>query len=237
MSDSLVYKGLTDVISEDIFAEVDCRLRKGEHIGLEDMTAHDFIKEASPFLSQFYRKYSCQLIHDTQEEADFFFLHPYDPGSGVHLLGRKQLSQSEMIVGMTLAYMLMDPEYMSKKVPFERLIFFLKRLLADEGFYEKFAPRSRGKDALRDEENAEKEVSRCLHRLRSLGFVAWPGKDKPIVVKSPIFRFIAPIRGMGNLEQNIQVLLKEGLIESDAFVEEGADEWSEGSGEEDSYED
>ena len=231
MGDEGVYKGLLDVISDELFPIVDCRLRQGEHISSEDITVFSYIREAYPFLSRFYKKYKCQLIHDTQEESDYFFLSPYEKATEKALFGRKQLSQSEMVVGMVLSYMLMDPEYISKKVPFERLVFFSKRLLGEDAFFERFAPRSRGKDSLLDEKKALAEISKCLQHLRRLGFLGLSGKNKLIIVKSPIFRFISPIRGLGNLDQNIQILLEQGLVETEEFLDDLAeDKWVDAEG-------
>jgi chromosome partition protein MukE len=220
MTDSEVYSTLQDVLNDDLFPQLDCDLRQGKHIGQEDLTAYSFLEEAFPYLYKFYRKFSCELVHDTSEESGFFFLSSYGD-----MFGKRQLSAAEMIVGMGLAYMLMDPEYISKRIPFERLVFTLKTLLGEEPYFSRMAPRIRGKNTEGDEQKAEEEVAKAVRRLGVLGFLTWSRTAEFIIPKSPIFRFISPVRGAGNLESNIKLLMDKGLLEtSELGIEDEGDD-------------
>jgi chromosome partition protein MukE len=226
MDSETSYQNLNDVLDDPLFPEIDCQLRKGVHIGHEDITAYSFLQDASQFLRSFYKRYHCELVHDNKEEADFFFLSSYGD-----LLGNRKLSAAEMVVGMTLAYMLMDPEYISKKIPLDRLIFTMKGLMGNDEYLLRMAPRFRGRDSEGDEQKAEKEVSRCLRRLEALGFLSWPRSLGDIMPKSPIFRFIAPARGLGNLDENIKILVNRGLVEIDQLEDEDLEVQEEGADE------
>lgn len=210
MSNSTVYTGLIDVLNDRLFPEIDCQLRQGVHIGHEDITAHAFLLETKKFLNEFYRRYRCELVHENKEESDYFFLSSYG-----EFLGKRQLLPSEMVVGMALAYMLMDPEYITRKIPLDRLIFTLRGLMGDEDYFSRMAPRYRGKNSENDEQKAEQEITKRLTRLAKLGFLAWSRTTGEITPKSPIFRFIAPARGLGGLENNIKILVKRGLVDMD----------------------
>lgn len=215
MDSETSYQNLNDVLNDQLFPEIDCLLRKGVHVGHEDITVYSFLRETRQLLSPFYRRYHCELVHDNKEEADFFFLSSYGD-----LLGKRKLSAAEMVVGMTLAYMLMDPEYISKMIPLDRLIFTMKGLMGNEEYLLRMAPRFRGRDSEGDEQKAEKEVARCLRRLEVLGFLTWPRSPGYIMPKSPIFRFIAPARGLGNLDENIKILVNRGHVEIDQLEDE-----------------
>lgn len=214
MSDTTVYGGLLDVLNDDLFPSIDCQLRSGVHIGHEDITAFSFLQETKRLLGGYYRRYRCELVHDNNDGAEFFFLSSYGD-----LLGKRQLSAAEMVVGMTLAYMLMDPEYIAKKIPLDRLIFTIKGLMGEEDYFSRMAPRQRGKNSENDEQKAEQEVTKCLVRLSKLGFLSWSRNQGEITTKSPIFRFIAPARGLGGLENNIKILVKRGLVDIDQLEE------------------
>lgn len=222
MSNSTVYAGLLDVFKDDLFPEIDCQLRQGVHIGHEDITAYSFLQETKKFLNEYYSRYRCELVHENKEAAEYFFLSSYGD-----LLGKRQLLPSEMVIGMTLAYMLMDPEYMARKIPLDRLIFTLRGLMGEDDYFSRMAPRHRGKNSENDEQKAEQEVIKRLARLAKLGFLVWSRTTGEITPKSPIFRFIAPARGLGGLENNIKILVKRGLVEIDQ-LEDGENELQDG---------
>lgn len=218
MSEESSFESITDVIADPKFAEIDCSLRAGRHIGLENVSAHAFLASAVRPLCEFYRKYDCELVHDTHEESDFFYLSSYGK-----MLLTKKLTQQEMVSGMTLAFMLMDPEYISRKIPFERVIETMKMILGDEAFRSLMAPRNRGKNTESDDQKSIENVAGAIRKLGGLGFLFWSRGSNDIQLYSAIFRFLAPIRGIGNLEENIKILVSRGILELDQYSGEDDD--------------
>ncbi len=215
MGEESSFETITDVMADPKFAEIDCSLRAGRHIGLEDVSAHAFLESAFRPLSVFYRNYDCELVHDTHEESDFFYLSSYGK-----TLPTKKLSQQEMVTGMTLAFMLMDPEYISRKIPFERVIETMKMILGEETFRSRMAPRNRGKNTEFDDQKSIENVASAIRKLGSLGFLYWPRASNDIQPYSAIFRFLGPVRGLGNLEENIKILVNRGILELDQYTGE-----------------
>ena len=84
-------ENLGSTIANEQFPIVDYRLRRGAHISVEDVELYDFIKMRFPELSNFYRRYDAAL----QEGAEGYF---YLVSQGA-MLGQRQLTKSEMLVG------------------------------------------------------------------------------------------------------------------------------------------
>lgn len=215
MASEIRYESLLDVIADKKFAEIDCQLRHGRHIGHEDISAFSFLEDTHALLNQFYAKYDCELVRDNQDAADFFYLNAYGD-----ILGKRQLTSQEMVTGMVLAFMMMDPDYISRRIPFDSLVRTMKMLLGEENFRARMAPRSRGKNTEGDEQKALDMVAKSINKLERLGFLYCPRSSKEIKPNSAVFRFLGPVRGIGNLEENIKILVKRGMLEMDQFVGE-----------------
>jgi chromosome partition protein MukE len=217
MESSGVYNTLIDVIDDPKFPEVDCLLRKGCHIGHEDLGAYTFLVEAQEFLNRYYRNYKCQLVRSTDEVGEFFFLNSYG-----QLMGQRRLPVQTMKVGIALGYMISDPEYIDRQILIERLIATLKMLLGEDRYLYDFAPRFRGRNTDKDEATALKAVETAVRQLSDLGFVNFPRREpKVISVLSPIYRFLEPIRGVGRLDEALERLIKQGVVEDlDEYVDE-----------------
>ncbi len=221
MANEGVYGSLQDVWQDEVFPRVDCQLRQGRHIGREDLSAYTFLLEAFRLLNQYYRPYSCELVHAKEDVGDYFYLSSYG-----QLLGQRKLPVQAMKVGMALGYMVSDPEYIERSIPVERLVSTLKMLLGEERFQEDFAKRFRSRNVDRDEEKALKAVEAAVRQLADLGFVNFSRRgSKTIRVLSPIFRFLEPIRGVGRMEEAIESLIKNGVVtevdEEDYCEDEG----------------
>lgn len=208
MMDADLYQNFMDVLADDKFPEVDCMLRQGRHIGAEDIKSHSFLTAAFPLLTTYYKRYSCQLIHANRDVGDYFFLSSYGP-----LFGQRKLQPAEMIVGMTLAYLMTSPEFINRKVDFETLISNLKLLLSEENYFARLALRRRLRNVDSSEEKVRKNVATILRRLEALGFVSFGRGNDVVTVLASIQRFLDPIRGMGSLEENIRTLVNRGLLE------------------------
>ncbi|MHC1698992.1 MAG: chromosome partition protein MukE [Geobacteraceae bacterium] len=219
MTEEVKYETMLDVMSDKKFAVIDCQLRQGKHIGHMNVDGHSFLQNTFHLLNKFYENYDCELVHDTHDESDFFYLSAYG-----NMLGKRQLTPQEMITGMILAYMLMDPEYVNRSIPFDNLICQMKMLLGEEKFRSKLAPRQKGKNTEGDEQKAQGAVASALRTLQCLGFLYWPRNSTEIQPYSSVLRFLGPVRGIGNLEDNILILVNQGILEIDQFV--GEDEES-----------
>src|SRR5258706_15365336 len=95
-------ENLGSTIGNAQFPIVDYRLRRGAHISVEDVEQYDFIKIRFPELLNFYRRYDAALM----EGAEAYF---YLVSQGA-TFGQRQLSKSEMLVGLTIAHLYRDPE-------------------------------------------------------------------------------------------------------------------------------
>lgn len=218
--DTAIYQSFIDVLADEKFPEVDCMLRQGRHIGSEDIQSYKFLEAAFPLLASYYRRYSCELVHANRDVGDYFFLSSYG-----NLFGQRKLQPAEMIVGMTLAYLMTNPEFINRKVEIDVLMSNLKLLLSEENYMSRLALRRRQSSAERSEEKVRKNVATILRRLESMGFVSFGRGNTEMTVLSPIQRFLDPIRGMGEMEENIQSLVNRGLLE---YTEEQEEESEDG---------
>jgi chromosome partition protein MukE len=221
MNSEITYESIDAVINDPKFPETDCVLRTGRHIGVEDISTHAFIRQAFRPLYHYYSRFKCELVHEPHQESDYYFLSNYGD-----ILPKRRLSRQEMIVGMIIAYMLTDPQYISREIPFEEIIDTLKiHIGGEERFREIMSPRRRGKNTEGDEQKAREKLQEAIRKLEVLGFLKWP-KNRSIRVFSPIFRFLGPVRSIGNIHENIKTLLERGLVEIDQLI--GEDEELEG---------
>ncbi|MFA4836203.1 MAG: chromosome partition protein MukE, partial [Dehalococcoidia bacterium] len=86
---------LEEVINDMVFPDVDVALRRGRHIDREDGDWYAFVIDAQDHLEQFYRRYGCDLI--AQSDGYFYLLPTGDQ------LSRRHLTAGEMLVGQVLA--------------------------------------------------------------------------------------------------------------------------------------
>jgi chromosome condensin MukBEF MukE localization factor len=93
---------LIKMIADERFTTVDYKLRRGAHISVEDVDIHDFIKANFEDLSKFYRRYDAALIEGAE---GYYYL--VSEGS---ILGQRQLSKAEMLIGLSIAHLYRDPE-------------------------------------------------------------------------------------------------------------------------------
>ena len=214
MTENSVYRSLIDVLSDDVFPSVDCQLRAGKHIGQEEFGHYSFLNNAQPFLAKFYRRYNCQLVRANEEVGDYFYLHSF--GS---LLGNRKLSVPAMKVGMALGYMVCDPEYMDRQIQLPRLIATLKLLLGEDRFYADFNPaKAKWRNTDLDDDKIIGELRRAVRQLHDLGFVNFSRRGGEIIsVLSPIYRFLDPIRGIGDLEESLKKMIADNVVENDDF--------------------
>jgi chromosome partition protein MukE len=66
---------LEEVVRNPAFPAVDVALRRGRHIDRDDGDWYAFVTDAQDHLEQFYRRYGCELV--TQSDG-YFYLLPTD---------------------------------------------------------------------------------------------------------------------------------------------------------------
>jgi chromosome condensin MukBEF MukE localization factor len=100
------HEHLGSIIANEQFPIVDHKLRRGAHISIEDVELYDFIRTHVIELSKFYNRYDARLL----EGAEGYY---YLISQGA-MFGQRQLSKSEMVIGLTIAHLYRDPEHQVK---------------------------------------------------------------------------------------------------------------------------
>jgi chromosome partition protein MukE len=199
------FRTLEAVITDEHFPEVDLMLRRGRHVGRDDGTAYDYLADAQPLLEEFYRRFGCELI---QQSDGYFYLLP----SGDRL-GRRQLSCGEMLVGQTLALLYLDPitlqhgGLVGRDVLLERL----SGLLGAEVLVRTLNPRKRKYDERVAAEMVRAQVGEALRRLADLGFVDII-EDARLRLRPALMRFAEPVRGLQDPQAALERLVARGEV-------------------------
>src|SRR5687767_10921149 len=95
------FERLEDVVLDEVFPDVDLALRRGRHLDRDDASWYSFLVDAQAQLEAFYRRFGCELVHKSD---GYFYLLPTSDK-----LGRRHLSQAEMLVGQALTLLYLDP--------------------------------------------------------------------------------------------------------------------------------
>lgn len=212
---------LEAAVTDEHFPEVDLMLRRGRHIGRDDGTAYDYLVDAQPLLEAFYRRFSCELV---QQSDGYFYLLP----SGDRL-GRRQLSAGEMLVGQTLALLYLDPATLQHGglVSREVLLQRLSGLLGTEALVRTLNPRKRKYDERIAAETIRGQVGEALRRLGDLGFIDVMD-DAGVRLRPALMRFAEPVRGLQEPSAALERLVARGEV----LVDEGNSEEEDANDEE-----
>lgn len=200
------FASLAEVIQDPVFPSVDVALRRGRHIDRDDGDWYAFVAEAQDHLEQFYRRYGCELV--TQSDGYFYLLPTGDQ------LSRRHLSAGEMLVGQTLALQYLDPSTVQSGgvVTREQLLARLAGLLGDRELAKALEPKRRRFDDERIvHEIIRKRVAEAVRRLASLGFIEILDQDH-IRLRSPLLRFADPVRGLSDAGSAMERLITRGEI-------------------------
>ena len=221
MTDS-AFPTLEAAIGDEHFPEVDLMLRRGRHVGRDDGTAYDYLVDAQALLEEFYRRFGCELL---QQSDGYFYLLP----SGDRL-GRRQLSVAEMLVGQTLALAYLDPATLQHGglVGREVLLQRLSGLLGTEVLVRTLNPRKRKYDERIAAETVRTQVGEALRRLADLGFVDLIDEER-LRLRPALMRFAEPVRGLQDPQAALERLIARGeslLGEPSAADESANDEES-----------
>lgn len=217
------FQTLQEVIDDDHFPEVDLALRRGRHIGRDDGGDYDFLVDAQDLLEPFYKRFHCELV---QRSDGYFYLLPRGDR-----LGRRQLSDGEMLVGQTLALLYLDPATLQHRGVVERDLVLqrLSGLVGAEVLVRTLNPRKRRFDERVAGETVRRQVGEALRRLSDLGFVQLLD-DGHLSLNAALMRFAEPVRGLGDPHAALEKLVAVGEVTLDESTsEEEGDEEDDGA--------
>ncbi len=203
------------MIEDELFPDVDLALRRGEHVDLSDPDRYAFLRDAQRHLEALYLRYGCQLV---QAEGYFYLLPQGDR------LGRRHLTVGEMLVGQTLALLLLDPATLRGQgvVPRQQVTARLAQLVGEEQLVRALNPRRRRRDQRVAHETVRRELDKALRGLGALGFVEAVGEDE-LRLKKPLLRFTETVRGAEDPAVALERLVREGRLTLDVGPTSGGE--------------
>jgi chromosome partition protein MukE len=208
------FSTIAEVVEHELFPDVDLALRRGRHVDREDAAWYGFLTDSQPELERFYRRFGAELVQRTD---GFFFLLP----SG-DKLGKRHLSQSEMLVGQGLTLLYLDPATVEQGgvTSREQLLSQLSASMGTEQLMLAFNAKKRRMDERVAQELVRSGVSQAIRRLASLGFVELLPEER-LRLRSSLMRFAEPVRGSGAELEALSRLVASGEV---ALAEDDADE-------------
>lgn len=200
------YERLEDVVLDPAFAEVDMDLRQGRHINQHESERYGFLRDAHEHLERFYRQYDCELRHATEG-----FFHLVANGSA---LARRRLTVAEMLVGQTLALVLLDPETVRTGgiVGTDDVVRRLVAIVGEDRVVAELNPRRKRQDERVAEGNVREEIERALRGLANLGFVE-SREARRVRLGPALLRFAEPVHGLADRAKALEQLIARGLVE------------------------
>jgi chromosome partition protein MukE len=199
------FERLEDVILEPVFPDVDLALRRGRHIGADELAFYTFLVDAREHLEPLYRRYGCELIY----KADgYFYLLPTS-----EKLGRRHLRPTEMLVGQALALLYLDPRTVEQGgvVGRDEVLGQLATVLGTDDLVRAFNPQKKRLDERVAEEGVRTKVTEAVRRLAALGFVAL-ADDGRTKLRPALLRFAEPARLAEPPEVVLARLASEGEV-------------------------
>lgn len=213
------YQTLEDIINDDLFAELDSRLRRGEHIDNRHTHFYAMLNNGEHWLASHYHRYGVDLV---RAEEDFYYLRP-NLGSK-NLIRSRKLDEPGMVLGQLLALYHLDPEqlegsgWITVDAIYERL-----RMLIDETRLARLLDRKK-LDTQLDRDKGLEVLKRSLRQLAKLGMIRLEGiRADQIQTQPPLMRFIEPVRTAAITQEALEKLVVTGSICLEA-EEEAADQ-------------
>lgn len=213
------YQNLGDVISDELFPELDSRLRRGEHIDSRHARLFNILNDASQWLGDYYHRYGVDLVHTPE---DFYYLKPGN--SQKQLIKSRKLDELTMVCGQILALYHMDPEqlegsgWISIETLYERL-----RLLLDDAWLCKLLER-RKLDTQADRDKGLETLRKAIRQLARLGMIRLENNQtNRVQTQSPLMRFIDPVRTAPCTREALEKLVTQGFISLDEEEENEPD--------------
>lgn len=194
---------LAQAIANPVFPQLDCALRAGRHICMDELDNHAFLMDFQAELEHFYRRYNNELIRAPE---GFFYLRP----RSTTLISRSVLTELDMLVGKVLCYLYLSPERLAHQGIFTLQELYEELLtLADENKLLKLInQRSSGSDL--DRQKLYDKVKTALNRLRRLGMVFFIGNDDKFHIGESIFRFGADVRSGDDIQEAQLRMIRDG---------------------------
>ncbi len=216
------FERLEDVILDASFPEVDLALRRGRHVGSDDLAFYTFLVDAREHLEPLYRRYGCELVHKSD---GYFYLLPTS-----EKLGRRHLRPVEMLVGQALALLYLDPRTVERGgvVGRDEVLGQLATVLGTEDLVRALNPQKKRLDGRVAEEGVRTKVAEAVRRLAALGFVVL-GEDGRTKLRPALLRFAEPARLAEPPEAVLARLAAEGELvltgdeDPDAALDDASD--------------
>ena len=226
---STSYERLEDVVLDEAFPEADLALRRGRHIDRDDPNSYTFLVDAGALLEVFYRRFGCELVHKSD---GYFYLLPTSDR-----LGRRHLSQVEMLVGQALTLLYLDPHTVESGgvVTREQLLAQLAGVLGADELVRTLNPKRKKHDERVAEETVRAKVGEAVRRLATLGFVD-ALDETSLRLRPALLRFAEPVRTAAAPDKALTELMASGEL---VFAEQASEGESagDGDGDEESGED
>jgi chromosome partition protein MukE len=179
MTDSI----LQNAIQDPLFARVDVALRRGRHISAdEDVDEHLFLERFQKPLVAYYDTYDAELYQDPD---GFWVLIPRSSSP----LRTRDLSRTEMVLGLALAHLRLDPAILRAEmtVTREQLYAHIEALFGgEERLQALLRGGSRGKTRIGI--RLREEFDKKLTTLAQLGFISVAAHDR-ILLRPALARF------------------------------------------------
>jgi chromosome partition protein MukE len=199
------YLALGDVVSDELFPDVDLALRRGRHIDREDQLWYTFLIDAQALLEPFYRRFGCELIHPAD---GYFYLLPTSDR-----LGRRHLSVPEMLVGQALTLLYLDPATLQHGGVIKRsdALSHLAAVMGGDALTRAFNPKRKRLDERVAQETVRGKFAEATRRLAALGFVELL-EDDSLRLRAGLLRFAEPVRGRGSPAEALERLVARGEV-------------------------
>ncbi|MGI9273367.1 MAG: chromosome partition protein MukE [Endozoicomonas sp.] len=222
MSINTPYQNLEHIIGDELFPELDNRLRRGEHIDARHTHLYAMLQNGQTLLTEHYRRYGVDLV---RAQEDFFYLRP-NLGNR-NLIRSRKIDDLSMVLGQLLALYHLDPEqlegsgWISADALLERM-----RMLIDEARLTKLLDRKK-LDTQMDRDKAMETLKRSLRQLARLGMIRIEGmRADQIQTQPPLMRFIEPVRSAPLALEALEKLVETGSVSIEAEQEVADDDTS-----------
>ncbi|TCO82708.1 condensin subunit MukE [Plasticicumulans lactativorans] len=194
-----LYPTLADALADELFPEVDTLLRRGVHLDETDARRWHFLNAAEEHLAAFYARYGARLVRAAEGYA---YLLPGESGA---LFARRHLAREDMLVGLVLALLRMDPHHLQRLwlLDEDTVLLALQNAVGRGALAEVLSGRKRAVDEETGNREIREAVGRALSRLARLGFIDRETRERvPCVrLRKALYRFAEPFRdGAGQLD-------------------------------------
>jgi chromosome partition protein MukE len=213
---STSYERLEDVVLDEAFPDTDLALRRGRHIDRDDPNFYTLLLDAGALLEVFYRRFGCELVHKSD---GYFYLLPTSDR-----LGRRHLSQVEMLVGQALTLLYLDPHTVESGgvVTREQLLAQLAGVLGADELVRTLNPKRKKHDQRVAEETVRVKVAEAVRRLAALGFVD-ALDESSLRLRPALMRFAEPVRTAAAPDKALTELMASGELVFAEQASEGDD--------------